>query len=60
MTARKPEHRILGDLAGVVALDAYHEAERVGRIKNAGAIMPFHNLVAGFALFGVAQKGLPQ
>ena len=35
----EPEHRILGDLADVVALDAYSEAELVGRIENANAIM---------------------
>ncbi len=40
----EPEHRILGDLADVVALDAYSEAELVGRIENASAIMLFHNL----------------
>ena len=40
----EPERRILGDLADVVALDAYNEAELVGRIENASAIMLFHNL----------------
>ena len=30
-----PERRILGDLADVVALDAMHEDELVGRIEDA-------------------------
>lgn len=39
-----PEKRILGDLAEVVALDAYSEDEVAGRIEDADAIMMYHNL----------------
>ncbi len=42
--ALDPERQILGDLADVVALDAHHEDELVGRIEDADAIMLFHNL----------------
>jgi len=39
-----PERRILGDIADVVALDAYSESDLVGKIENADAIMLYHNL----------------
>ena len=39
-----PEKEILGDLADVVACDAYSEPELVGTIENAGGIMLYHNL----------------
>lgn len=42
--ALDPERQILGDLADVVALDAHHEDELVGRIEDADAIMLYHNL----------------
>lgn len=38
------ERQILGDLADVVAYDAAHESELVGRIEDADAIMMYHNL----------------
>ena len=38
------ERQILGDLADVVACDAAHESELVGRIEDADAIMMYHNL----------------
>jgi len=40
----EPEKRILGDLADVVALDATSEAELVGHVEDASAIMLYHNL----------------
>ena len=36
------EERILGDIADVVALNAYSEADLVGRIEEADAIMLYH------------------
>jgi C-terminal binding protein len=39
-----PERRILGDLADVVAFDAYHEDELAGKIEDAAGIMLYHNL----------------
>lgn len=36
------EHRILGDLADVVALNARHESELAGRIEDADAVMMYH------------------
>jgi C-terminal binding protein len=42
--ALEPEKQIFGALADVVALDAHHEDELVGRIEDADAIMLFHNL----------------
>src|SRR5205085_1029301 len=35
----EPERRVLGDIADVVALDAYREAELAGPIDDADAIM---------------------
>jgi D-3-phosphoglycerate dehydrogenase/C-terminal binding protein len=40
----EPEKRILGDLAEVVAFDAYSEDDLVGRIEDADAIMLYHNM----------------
>ncbi|MCA9138474.1 MAG: C-terminal binding protein [Planctomycetales bacterium] len=39
-----PEREVLGDLAAIVACDAYSEAELVGRIEDADGIMLYHNL----------------
>lgn len=39
-----PERRILGDLADVVALDAMHEDELVGRIEDADCVVLYHVL----------------
>lgn len=39
-----PELGVLGDMATVEALDAYGEADLVGRIEDADAIMLYHNL----------------
>jgi C-terminal binding protein len=39
-----PERGVLGTLARVEALDAYHEGELAGRIEDADAIMLYHNL----------------
>lgn len=39
-----PETEILGNIADLVACDAYHEDELVGRIEDANAIMLYHNL----------------
>ena len=38
----KHEERILGDIADVVTLNAYSEADLVGRIEEADAIMLYH------------------
>jgi C-terminal binding protein len=38
------EHRILGDLADVVALNARNETELAGRIEDADAVMMYHAL----------------
>jgi C-terminal binding protein len=41
--AMEIERRILGDLADVDPLNAYHEEDLVGRIENADAIMVYHH-----------------
>ena len=38
------EQQILGDIADIVALDAFSEADLRGRIEQADAIMLYHNL----------------
>jgi D-3-phosphoglycerate dehydrogenase/C-terminal binding protein len=38
------EQRVLGDVADVVALNAFSEADLVGKIENADAIMLYHML----------------
>jgi D-3-phosphoglycerate dehydrogenase/C-terminal binding protein len=40
----RPERERLGDIADVVALDAYSEAELAGKIDDADAVMLYHNL----------------
>jgi C-terminal binding protein len=40
----EPERQILGDLADVAFLDAYHEPDLMGRIEDADAIMVYHHL----------------
>ena len=42
--ALQPEREILGDVADVVALNALTEAEMVGHIENADAVMLYHNI----------------
>ncbi len=39
-----PEREILGDIADIVPLDAYAEADLAGRIDDADAVMLYHNL----------------
>jgi C-terminal binding protein len=39
-----PEQKILGDIADVIALDAYSEQDLVGKIEEADAIMLYHHL----------------
>ena len=39
-----PEREILGDLADVEALNAFHEDELIGRIEDADAVMMYHCL----------------
>jgi D-3-phosphoglycerate dehydrogenase/C-terminal binding protein len=38
------ENRVLGDIADITPLDAYDEAELVGRIEDAHALMIYHNI----------------
>jgi D-3-phosphoglycerate dehydrogenase/C-terminal binding protein len=40
----EPEKQILGDLAELVAFDAYDEDELIGKIEDATCIMLYHNL----------------
>jgi C-terminal binding protein len=42
--ALEPEHRILGDIAEVVAFDCLDEEKLWGKIEDADAIMVYHNL----------------
>lgn len=42
--ALEPERRVLGELARIDALDAFSEADLVGRIEDADAVMLYHNL----------------
>ncbi len=43
----EPEQRVLGDLADVVALDAFSEDDLVGKVEDADAIMLYHHLGLG-------------
>ncbi|MBA4189070.1 MAG: C-terminal binding protein [Planctomycetaceae bacterium] len=43
----RAEREILGDIADVSCLDANSEAELVGRIENADAVMLYHNIIIG-------------
>jgi C-terminal binding protein len=40
----EPEEKILGDIADVVALNGFAEAELIGKVESAGALMLYHNL----------------
>src|SRR5262245_31077321 len=40
----RPERSVLGDVADVVALDAYTEVDLAGRIEDADVVMLYHNL----------------
>jgi C-terminal binding protein len=40
----EPEKRVLGDIAEVVAANGYSEADLLGKIEDAAAIMLYHNL----------------
>jgi C-terminal binding protein len=40
----EPERRVLGDIANVVAANGYCEADLVGQVEDAAAIMLYHNL----------------
>ncbi|AMV26671.1 Putative 2-hydroxyacid dehydrogenase [Gemmata sp. SH-PL17] len=42
--ALKPEHELLGDMADVVALNATSEADMIGHIESADAVMLYHNI----------------
>ena len=42
--ALQPEKKALNDLADVVALDAHHEDDLIGRVEDADALMVYHNL----------------
>jgi D-3-phosphoglycerate dehydrogenase/C-terminal binding protein len=41
----RPERDLLGDIADVIALDAYSEAALAGKIDDADAVMLYHNVV---------------
>jgi C-terminal binding protein len=47
-----PERTVLGDLAEPVALNAYSEADLVGRVEDAAALMLYHNLSISRATIG--------
>ena len=40
----RPEREVLGDIADVAMLDAHGEADLVGRIEDADAVMLYHNI----------------
>jgi len=39
-----PEREILGEIADIIPLDAYSEADLVGRVEDADAVMLYHNI----------------
>ncbi|MBY0514147.1 MAG: C-terminal binding protein [Gemmataceae bacterium] len=47
ITDTATETQLLGDLADVVALDAASEADLLGRVEDADAIMMYHNVAIG-------------
>jgi len=40
----EPEEKILGDIADVIALNGFSEAELIGKVERAVALMLYHNL----------------
>src|SRR5215210_6157844 len=40
----EPERKMLGDIADIVALDAYSEQDLLGKVETADAIMLYHNI----------------
>ncbi len=42
--ALEPEHRILGDMATITAIDSHSEQDLVGKIEDADAVMIYHNI----------------
>ena len=42
--ALAPEHELLADIADIVALNATSEADMVGHIETADAVMLYHNI----------------
>ncbi len=50
--ALQPERELLGDIAEVVALDAAAEADLIGRIEDADAVMVYHNIAITQATIG--------
>jgi C-terminal binding protein len=52
----EPERRVLGDLAEVAALRASNEAELVGRIEKADALIVFHEVILTEATIGRLQR----
>ena len=42
--ALSPERELLGDIADIVALNANSEADMIGRIEDADAVMLYHNI----------------
>jgi D-3-phosphoglycerate dehydrogenase/C-terminal binding protein len=42
--ALEPEHRILGELASITAIDSHSEQDLIGKIEDADAIMIYHNI----------------
>lgn len=50
------EREVLGDIAEVVALDAFNETELEGRIEDASAVMMYHNLSLTSSMIGRLEK----
>ncbi|QEG30668.1 Glycerate dehydrogenase [Gemmata obscuriglobus] len=54
--ALQPEREILGDIADVVALNATAEADLVGHIESADAVMLYHNIAITAATISRLQQ----
>lgn len=54
--ALEPEQKVLGDIADIVALDAHDEAELVGQIEHADAVILYHNLALSAKTVGALKQ----
>ena len=55
-----PEQTALGDIATITALDAFSEADLVGKIEDADAVMLYHNLALTAKILGLQSSALPK
>jgi D-3-phosphoglycerate dehydrogenase/C-terminal binding protein len=52
----RPEREVLGDIADLTCLDASSEADLVGKVEDADAVMLYHNIILSRATIGRLEK----